>query len=495
LKNSLARAPEADLRLVADTMPAGALRCSRDLRFLWANQQYARWLGETPERIAGMRMADLLGAQAMRELQPQIERVLGGEQVEHERCVDFKGLRRRWVRSVFTPTFDASGAVDGWVAIAMDIHDRKSAEEALKEADRRKDEFLAVLAHELRNPLAPIRNAVAILGRKGPQDPEVAWSQGVIERQLEQLSRLIDDLLDIERIARGRFVLRKDAVPLETVIDMALESSRPVVNAAGHHLSVLLPAEGAVVEADAARLAQVFATLLKNAAKHVRARGSIGLAATIEGPEVAVAVEDNGVGLEPDAAARLFQGGRMAAEDTARLGVGLTLVQGIVALHGGRIEAKSRGADQGSEFVVRLPLAQGRALAERKPRRAAPETPVSLRVLVADDNRDAADSLQRILTLYGHEVRVAYDGATALQLGEAFRPRVAVLDIGMPAPNGYDVARAIRKRLGGEVKLVALTGWGQEGDRKRALEAGFDHHLTKPVDPGALNELLTLAGS
>jgi len=280
-------------------MPAAALRCSRDLRFLWVNRQYARWLGETPERIAGMRMADILGAQAMRELQQQIERVLAGEQVEHERLVDLKGLCRRWVRSVYTPTRDTAGAVDGWVAIAFDIHDRKSAEEALKEADRRKDEFLAVLAHELRNPLAPIRNAVAILGRKGPQDPEVAWSQGVIERQLEQLSRLIDDLLDIERIARGRFVLRKDHVPLETVIDMALESSRPVVNAAGHHLSVLLPTEGAAVEADASRLAQVFATLLKNAAKHVRARGSIGLTATIEGAEVAVAVEDSGIGLEP----------------------------------------------------------------------------------------------------------------------------------------------------------------------------------------------------
>jgi len=290
-------------------------------------------------------------------------------------------------------------------------------------------------------------------------------------------------------------VLRKDHVPLETVIDMALESSRPVVNAAGHHLSVLLPTEGAAVEADASRLAQVFATLLKNAAKHVRARGSIGLTATIEGAEVAVAVEDSGIGLEPEAAARLFQGGRMAPEDTARLGVGLTLVQGIVTLHGGRIEAKSRGAGQGSEFIVRLPLAQGRPVTERKPRRVIPEAPVSLRVLVADDNRDAADSLQRILTLYGHEVRVAYDGATALQLGEQFRPRVAVLDIGMPAPNGYEVARAIRQRLGGEVKLVALTGWGQDGDRKRALEAGFDHHLTKPVDPGALNELLTLAGS
>src|SRR5258708_11288284 len=337
-------------------MPAAALRCSRDLRFVWVSQQCEAGRGEAAEGSAGSPMADLLGAPAMRELQRHIERVLCGEQVQHERLADFKGLRRRWVRSVYTPTFDAAGAVDGWVAVAFDIHDRKLAEEALKEADRRKDEFLAVLAHELRNPLAPIRNAAAILGRKGSQDPEVAWSQGVIERQLEQLSRLIDDLVDIERIARGRFVLRKDHVPLETVIDMALESTRPVVNAAGHHLSVLLPSERAVIAADPARLAQVVATLLQNAARPSRLRGSIGLTASIEGAEVAVTVEDSGVGLEPEVAARLFDAGSRsrAGEDTTRPGIGLTLARGIVALHGGRIEAKSRAEGQGAEFVVRL---------------------------------------------------------------------------------------------------------------------------------------------
>ena len=447
-------------------MPAAALRCSRELRFLWVNPHYARWFGMPAERIAGRPMRELLGAAAMRELRPQIERVLAGEQVDHERRVDFPGLRERWVRSIYTPTRGAHGEVDGWVAVAIDVHDR-----------RIKDEFLGVLADELRNPLAPMRNAMAILGRKGALDPEVAWSRGVMERQIDQLSRLIDDLLDIERIARGRFELRTGRVALETVVDMALESSRPEINASGHHLSVLLPTERVQVEADPARLAQVFATLLRNAAKHIPQRGSISLGATVEGREVAVAIADDGVGFERD----------------AEPGVGLQLVHGILALHRGRLEARSEGRGRGSEFVVRLPLAAGEPAAPRPaPSHARERRAISLRVLVADDNRDAADSLQRVLALYGHEVRVAYDGAAALELGQKFRPRVAVLDIGMPGADGYEVARSFRRKLGPEVKLVALTGWGQEADRRRAMEAGFDHHLTKPVDPGALNDLLLM---
>src|SRR6266850_2706256 len=240
----------------------------------------------------------------------------------------------------------AAGRVDGWVATGMDIH-------AAKEADRRKDEFLATLAHELRGPLAPIRNAVAILGRKGPQDPEVAWSQGVIERQIEQLSRLIDDLLDIERISRGNFLLRRERVPLEAAIDMALEAARPVVNAAGHHLSVLLPSERVVIDADPARLAQVFSTLLKNAARHMQARGSISLTATVESGAVLVHIEDTGVG--------------MSAE--AEPGVGLTLVRGVLALHQGSMEIRPADSGPGTEVVVRLPIAGPGPLQERKPAR------------------------------------------------------------------------------------------------------------------------------
>ena len=473
-----------DLRIITDAMPAAAVHCDREQRYLWVNAQYERWVGRPGEAIIGRTLSDILGAAQVREVQGYIERVLAGDQVQYERLADLRGLGRRWIGVTMRPTVGASGRPDGWVGIIIDIHDRKHAEQALREADARKDEFLAALAHELRNPLAPMRNAVAILGRKGPLDPEVAWSQGVLERQIDQLSRLIDDLLDIERIARGRLVLRKERVPLEVIVDMALESSRPQVTAAGHHLSVLLPSERVALDADPARLAQALSTLIKDAAQHTSERGSISLGAAIEGRTVLVSVEDEGGAIDPDIAGRL-----------SRPGLALKLVQGIVALHGGSVEAKSAAGGTGTELVVRLPLPASAALAEPKPAPYAERAAPTLRVLVADDNRDAADSMQRILALFGHEVRVAYDGDAALELGERFRPRVALLDIGMPGTNGYDVARVLRRRQGDGVTLVAITGWGQDADRRRSSEAGFDHHLTKPVDPRTLNELLAEVAS
>ena len=467
-------AKDDELKIVTDSMPAAAVRCARDHTVLWANAGDAGWVARPVSQIIGRKLVDVIGLQAMGEIEPYIERVLRGEQVQYERLASFPGLGERWLNWQYKP------AADGWVAIGSDIHDRKLAEEALKAEHQRKDEFLAALAHELRNPLAPMRNAVAILARKGSQDPEVAWSQSVIERQIDQLSRLIGDLLDIERIARGKLALRKEHVTLEAVVDMALESSRPQVNAGGHRLAVLLPSERAVLHADPARLAQAFATLLKNAAKHTPAQGTISLSAAVERGEVVVSVEDSGEGIDAQAASRLFAEGA---------GVGLRLVLGIVTLHNGRIDVRSAGPGRGTEFVIRLPAAKGESIAQPKaPYPVHPSRPV--RVLVADDNRDAADSLQRVLALYGHEVRVAYDGASAMRIGTEFRPRVAVLDLAMPGADGYEVARQIRRQQGREVTIVALTGWGQDADRKRAVEAGFDHHLVKPVDPGALNQLL-----
>ena len=461
---------EKELRLVLDALPAAALRCDRHGRYLWVNPLYARWVGEPPEALVGRTIAEVLGPKGARELEPFLERVRKGEELRYERLADYPGIGSRWISATLTPTYNAAREIDGWVAIVLDIHDRKQAEEALKQADVRKDEFLAALAHELRNPLAPIRNAVAILGRKGPLDPEVAWSQGVIERQIDQLSRLIDDLLDIERIARGRLQLRRELVPLEAVVDMALELSRPQVNATGRHLSVLMPSERITLDADAARLAQVFAALIKSAAREGDSREAIGFSVAAGNREAVVTVEGCAGGLEG-------------------LGIGLTLVSGIVALHGGRIETRGR------EFVVHLPVTSGTRLHERPAAAYVEPQAPALRVLVADDNRDAADSMQRILALFGHEVQVAYDGSTALRLGEQFRPRVALLDIGMPGTNGYEVARALRRSQGERVTLVAVTGWGQEADRRRSSEAGFDHHLTKPVDPGALNHLLAKVAS
>jgi two-component system CheB/CheR fusion protein len=490
------RAAQQQLQIVLNTIPAAVRNCSRDRRYIWVNAMFARWLDKRAEDIVGRPMVEVVGEALTRELAPYIERVLAGEQVRYERVAEFAGLGRRWVTTVLSPTFDAGGAVTGWVATSSDVHDRKLMEETLRDADRRKDEFLATLAHELRNPLAPIRNAVAILAKKGSLDPELNWSREVIDRQVDQMSRLIDDLLDIARIASGKLLIRKQRIPLERAIDMALETSRPHINAAGHSLSVLLPSERVTVEADAARLAQVFSNLLNNAARYTEGRGEIALSAELHSGEVAVSVQDNGIGFPPEVGARLFEPFSQLTSTNERshggLGIGLSLVQGIVALHGGTVEARSAGPGKGSEFIVRLPLPSlSQALEEEKsvqPKSAVPVTGV--KVLVADDNRDAADSLQRILSLYGYEVQVAYDGTAAMKLGEAFRPKVAVLDIGMPGANGFEVARDIRDKRGREITLIALTGWGQEGDRRRAMEAGFDYHLTKPVDPGALNDLL-----
>jgi PAS domain S-box-containing protein len=489
------RDAQDQLQIITDTMSAAMCRTGNDLRFVWTNPVYARWLGRPAKEVIGQPVAEVLGTQ-MREIAPYVARVLKGEQVQYERLADLPGLGRRWIAAVFTPILDARGQPDGWVTICTDIHDRKTAEDELREGERRKDHFLATLAHELRNPLAPIRNAVAILARKGSLDPELAWSREVIDRQVQQMSRLIDDLLDIERLSRGKFLVRKERIDLERAIDSALEMSRSHITAAGHRLSVLMPSERVVLDADPARLAQVFSNLLNNAAKFTEARGSISLSATLEGRTAVVCVEDSGIGFAPEAAARLFtpyvQVSGSPERSRGGLGVGLSLVQGIVALHGGTVEARSAGQGRGAEFIVRLPLAAAaeHVDAKEKQRPAAAVPLPGFRVLVADDNRDTADSLQRILGLYGYAVRVAYDGAAALELGGTFGPQVAVLDIGMPGADGYEVARAMRERYGRNITLVALTGWGQENDRKRSIEAGFDYHLTKPVDPSLLNDLL-----
>jgi PAS domain S-box-containing protein len=499
----LARAAEAlraqreELRLVTDSMPAGVVRVSAELKYVWVNRVFAAWAGRSPGEIIGRPIVEVIGEADWGELRPYVERALRGERVEYERLARFEALGERWIHAVAEPTRDTAGRPDGLVAVVSDIHDRKLMEQTLREAERRKDEFLATLAHELRNPLAPIRNAVAILGRKAALDPELAWSRDVIDRQAGQMSRLIDDLLDIARIASGKLLVRKARVPLERAIDMALETSRPHITAAGHRLSVLLPSERVTVEADPARLAQVFSNLLNNAARYTEGNGEITLAAEVEGREVVVSVQDNGIGFAPEVAGRLFEPFAQLTSPTERshggLGIGLSLVQGIVALHGGAVEARSAGPGRGSEFIVRLPLpGQSAPIGEQTSQKEMPKPlPASgVKVLVADDNRDAADSLERILALYGYEVKVAYDGRSAIELDSAFRPRVAVLDIGMPGANGFEVARSIRRSRDGTVTLIALTGWGQEGDRRRAMDAGFDYHLTKPVDPGALNDLL-----
>ena len=368
---------------------------------------------------------------------------------------------------------------------------------ALKESDQRKDEFLAMLAHELRNPLAPIRHGVQIFRAKGPPIPELQWAVEVIDRQVHQMTRLVDDLLDVSRITRGRIELRQERVELLAIVDSAVEASRPLIDKLGHELTVTLPPEPIPLEADLTRLSQVLLNLINNAAKFMAGPGRIWVTAERESHWVRIRVRDTGVGIPREMLSRIFdlftQVDRSLERSKGGLGIGLTLVKRLVEMHGGSVEAHSEGLGQGSEFVVRLPVAV--AVAGEGPRGGAAEeagvASVKRRILVVDDNRDSADSLTLLLSMLGNEVHTAYDGQEAVEAVAAFQPEVVLLDIGLPKLNGYEVARRIREQAGGPSRvLIALTGWGQEEDRRRSREAGFDHHLTKPVDFDDLKKLL-----
>jgi signal transduction histidine kinase len=369
-----------------------------------------------------------------------------------------------------------------------------------REEMRRKDEFLATLAHELRNPLAPIRNGLQILQIAGNDRAAQERARAIVERQVAQMVRLIDDLLDLSRINRGKVELRKERVDVAVVVQNALETSRPILEQRGHELRVDLPPEPLFVEADVTRLSQVFSNLLNNAAKYTEPGGRIALTVERRGGEAAVGVRDNGVGIPAHMLLQIFdmftQVDRSLERSQGGLGIGLSIVKHLVEMHGGTIEARSQGHKLGSEFVVRLPAAK--PLDRKAPQDDAgqhePALPrTHLRVLVADDNADSASSLALMLEILGHEVRTAQDGQEAVEAAEAFRPDVILLDIGMPRMNGYDACRRLREQpWGAGVFIAALTGWGQDEDKRRSREAGFDRHIVKPVEPAALEA--TLAG-
>jgi len=398
------------------------------------------------------------------------------------------------------PLFDAHGQVRGSVGACLDITARQQAQEALRQADRRKDEFLATLAHELRNPLAPIRNSVTILQAKPAPDPQSQWARDVIERQVQVMARLLDDLLEISRISRNKLELRKERVELAAVIQTAIEISRPLIEASAQEMTLNIPTEPIHLDGDPTRLAQIFSNLLNNAAKFSEKEGHIWLTVERRDGEVVVVVRDTGVGIAAehlDYIFEMFSQVSQSVEQQGGLGIGLSLVRGLAELHGGKVEARSAGPGKGSEFVVRLPVIEAwppsrQPETDGKQAAAAPKT----RILVVDDNRDAAESLAMMLRLQGHEIRTAHDGVEALQAAATFRPDVLLLDIGMPKMNGYEVARSLRQQPWGQsMVLIALTGWGQEEDKKRAAEAGFDHHLTKPADPANLEKLLASVAS
>jgi signal transduction histidine kinase len=367
--------------------------------------------------------------------------------------------------------------------------------EALRDNDRRKDEFLATLAHELRNPLAPVRTAVQVLRMNGPTTPELQWARDVIDRQVHQMTRLIDDLMDVSRIRQGRIELRMGHVELAKVIMGAVETSRPLIDENGHQLALTMPPDELILDGDEIRLTQVFMNLLTNAAKYSEKGSRIDLRAQRQGSDVVVTVTDSGIGIPPAKLQAIFEMFSQVETALSRsrggLGIGLCLVKQLVEMHGGSIEARSEGPGQGSEFVVRLPVAVEQTFLRRARDEGDADLVSQLRVLVVDDNRDAASSLAMLLKIMGNDVRTAYDGEEAVDAAVEFRPDVVLCDIGLPKMNGYEVARTLRQATWSKnMALIAVTGWGQDEDRRKSEEAGFDRHLVKPVDPQALMKLL-----
>ena len=488
-------------RAIGETINYGVWVTDADGRLIYASDSFLRLVGMTLQQAADEGWGKVLhpdDADDTLEAWRECARTGSNWYREHR----YFGVDGRYhaILAQGVPIRDDTGQVQRWAGINLDISRLKNTERALLEADRRKDEFLATLAHELRNPLAPIRNAVRILDSDAADDRQRKWGREVIARQVQRMSLLLDDLLDVSRITRGQLELKKDYVDLRSVVSVAVETARPLIDAKHHQLTINLPAENIRLEADPLRLSQVIGNLLTNAAKYTDSGGRIELGARVENSELVIAIRDNGIGLSQEVMPGLFTMFSQvnSAVDRAEggLGIGLALVKGLVALHGGRVEVRSDGLGHGSEFTVRLPhkvLAAPRAVAVEATSGAANANAVRRgRVLVADDNRDAAESLAMVLHFLGYEVSVAASGAEALELGAQQRPDAAVIDIGMPGMSGHEVARRMRREAWGRhAVLVALTGWGQDHDKQAALAAGFDEHLTKPVDPDLVERVLT----
>lgn len=463
---------------------------------LWTNDPSGRMTGPQPgwSAYTGQSAAEYEGLGWSRALHPDdvaptIEAwreavATGTKFVFEHRVRRHDGVYRTFaIRAL--PVKEPDGSVREWVGVHTDVTDVRAAAQALRDADRRKDEFLATLSHELRNPLAPIRTAAAMLGHERLESGQVTWARKVIQRQVNQLVRLLDDLLDVSRITQGKLVLKRAAVSVDAIVEAAVEATRPLMDAKKHRLELALARDLPPLDGDPARLAQVLSNLLNNAAKYTPAGGRIALTVTANRSEIALEVADEGIGIAADDLPRLFQtftqldGGRESPE--GGLGLGLAIVKSLVEMHGGRVTADSAGPGRGSVFRVHLPVAEAVDAAAAEARRVTGAGGV--RVLVVDDNRDAADALALALAMEGFEVRVAHGGGAGLLEARDFAPHVAFVDLGMPDVDGFDFASAVHSaRVRPRLRLVALTGRAQDVDKHRARDAGFERHLTKPVD-------------
>ena len=492
------------LAAIVDSSDDAIVSKTLDGRILSWNRGATRIFGYEPQEVIGKPITVIIPPELHAEEQQILEKLGRGERIEHFDTVRVtKDGRRIAISLTVSPVRAADGTIIGASKVARDVSERKLAEERLKDseealrlADRRKDEFLALLAHELRNPLAPIRYALAANKKPGRTPEQCRQAEEIIERQVIHMSRLLDDLLDISRITRGALELKKTRSELTSIIGAAIETARPILDTKHHTLVLELPSEPVQLQADVVRLAQVFSNLLINAAKYTDPGGRIQLRAFQQDDQVVVSVRDNGIGISADMLPRVFnmffQSHSALARAEGGLGVGLSLVRGLLALHGGSVEARSEGTGRGSEFTVRLPLgAAASAVTDAEAEAEQISADAGLKILVVDDNQDAADTCAMLLETSGHHVQTAYTGRQALELARAFRPHAVLLDIGLPDVDGYKLAEQVRAtRWGRDTVLVAVTGWGQEADRQRAVAAGFDHHLVKPISAETVEALL-----
>jgi signal transduction histidine kinase len=495
--------------------PYAALNAVRDAVFAldsegcvsFENRAAERLTGIAPETARHRRLGDLLELRDSATGQP-LDLHRAGNGTINAVLKDAGGAEHR-LDVHLDPVHAENGEISGSVLVLEEAADTEEADaelrrrsEELVAADRRKDQFLAMLAHELRNPLAPIRNAVELMRQVESGDPTFQPSREMVERQVKHLARLVDDLLDVSRLTQGSIRLRKEVVDLGDVVERAVDATHSLIESRGHTLSLSLPDPPIRLEADAARLEQMVSNLLNNSAKYTMPGGHIWLSAERQGEEALIRVRDNGIGVPPDVLGRVFepfvQSDGSLARSEGGLGIGLTLVRSLTEMHGGTVEAHSPGLGQGSEFVVHLPIRVGAGQPEPlPPRETSPFTAARpVRVLVVEDNLDAAESLATLLRLWGHDVRVVHDGLDALDAARAYRPEVVLLDIGLPGLDGYQVAERLRSEVGlDHTLLVAMTGYGQPEDRRRSREAGIHHHFVKPVEPFVLRNLLAEVAS
>jgi PAS domain S-box-containing protein len=460
------------------------------------------------ERIKGYKRDEILGKHVSRFFLPEdLEAGKPWEELAAARRdgrAESEGWRVRkngerfWARAVLSALYDGAGRLRGFTKITQDLTDRRHLQD-LEKATQNVNEFIATLAHELRNPLAPIRTAVQVMARAPAGDPAQERMRQTIERQSAQLARIVNDMIDISRITRGAIAIEHGPVDLAEVARRAAEAAAPLIDAAGHKLDLELPAQPVWVEGDLHRLTQLATNLLNNAARYTPKGGAISLSVGAEGSHVHLRVRDNGRGIEPELLERIFdmfvQGRPPLKRVAGGLGIGLALSRKLAELHGGALDARSDGPGKGSEFTLRLPLAQAGRRAARQEAAPGAQSSAPQRILVVDDNVDAACSLEMLLKSLGHETLVVNDGAEALRVAPEYRPSIVLLDIGMPGLDGYEVARRLRAMDGGEaLRIVAVTGWGQDTDREKSREAGFDVHLVKPVEPRELVRVLDERG-